>query len=315
MPELPEVETVRRCLEKVIPGRSVERVDVLHPDCIHDLEAAVFAGCVAGAVFGRPLRRGKYLVLPLDTGDLLVVHLRMTGRFEFSPGTDEAADRRHTHLIFHLGRGDRLRYSDTRRFGRFYLLKSRNGSRGPGVLRESCGSYHSDRESEVDRLLSQVDPGDGMPGGLRTLGPEPYAAEFDPDYLAGVLSGRRAPIKGILLRQDLVAGLGNIYVDESLHRAGIRPDTPGGELDRQAVVKLHQAIGEVLGEAVELRGTTFSDYRDAFGRTGDFRDFLRVYGRAGKECPACGTPIERRRLAGRGTHYCPHCQPAPKRTM
>lgn len=304
MPELPEVETVRRTLAGVLKGQRVDQVEVCSPHCVAGLPPADFVRELEGRSFANFGRRGKYLLLWLDDGRQLVVHLRMTGQLTYSPPVDEgpghaavqggaAAQARngvdkHTHLVMTLSGGGRLRFRDQRKFGRLWLGGSpgrRSSSGGGGIGR-----------------------GGGLPAGLHRLGPEPFAPEFTAACLARVLAGRRAPIKSLLINQEIVAGLGNIYADEVLHAAGLRPDRTAGGLSHGEVGRLHGAIGEVLHAAIASGGTTFSDYRDGLGTPGRYGALLCVYGRAGEICRRCGGTISRLRVGGRSSYFCPGCQ-------
>ncbi len=276
MPELPEVETVRRTLYPRVVGRRIERVEILTERQIFHPDPGTFRAELEGAVFDDIERRGKYLLFSLGPL-LLVAHLRMSGHlFVCGP---EAPRQKHLHVVFHLDDGQEVRYVDQRKFGGFHLL-------GP------------DRQ--------------GMPRGLANLGPEPLSPSFTPDVLAAALAGRQTSVKAALLNQALVAGLGNIYVDEALFCARIHPARPAGTLTEEEVARLHGCIRRVLARAVEKRGTTFSLYRDGEGNEGDMYDELQVFDRAGEPCPACGTTIQKVAVAQRGTHFCPRCQPAPE---
>lgn len=276
MPELPEVETVRRTLCPRVVGRRIRRVEILTPRQIYHPDPATFAADLEGAVFDDIERRGKYLLFRLGPR-ILVAHLRMSGHlYVCGP---EAPRPRHLHVVFHLDDGGELRYADQRKFGGFHLL-------GPG--------------------------GEGMPPGLANLGPEPLSPEFTPQVLAERLAGRHTSIKAALLNQALVAGLGNIYADEALFCARIHPARDAGSLTPAEVERLHGCIRRVLLRAVERRGTTFSLYRDGEGNEGDMYDELQVFDRAGEPCPVCGTPIRKVAVAQRGTHFCPRCQPVPE---
>lgn len=295
MPELPEVETVRRTLAPVLAGRRVARVRVLSPHCLgHPRDPAVFTRLLAGRRFEHFGRRGKYLILGLDGGLALVVHLRMTGRLWFrpagvpprpagAPGTPAppAADERHTHAVIELEGGGELRFWDQRKFGRLYAVPDpagEDGGQGP------------------------------LPPGFGRLGIDPLSEDFTPDALARLLAGRRSGVKAALLDQSLVAGLGNIYADEALFLAGIHPARPAGQLTPEALARLAAAIRQVLGEALAAGGTTFSDYRDGLARRGTYGERLRVYKREGQPCPRCGAPIEKARMGGRTARFCPRCQ-------
>lgn len=285
MPELPEVETVRRQLVAELPGRTVSGVRVLLPRTVQNVTPEALARLVTGRTFGDVVRRGKYLLLPFTSDDRtgkgterndaakLIVHLRMTGRLTVAP--ENAPEEPYTRVVFALDDGRELRFADMRTFGTIHFL----------------GDGHDDG-----------------PPGLATLGPEPLEASFTPDVLAAALAGRRAPVKAVLLDQRRVAGLGNIYVDEALYASRIHPEKPAGKLGDDEIQRLHAAIRAVLDDAVAKGGTTIRDYVDGRGVPGEFQQYLRVYGRAGEPCRRCGGSIVRLRVAGRGTHVCPVCQ-------
>ena len=285
MPELPEVETVRRSLEPRIVGRTIIAIcgntfpDVMGPGGLDR------AGRLLGRMVSGLTRRGKYLTVALDDGSALLVHLRMTGQLVVAAPDDPPL--RFQHLAMTLSQPEdesssdepvvvELRFADQRRFGR--------------VL-------HVGAEA-VPELLSH-------------LGPEPLGADFTVPVLAAALRGRRAPIKNVLLDQRRIAGLGNIYVDEALFRAGIHPLQPAGSLTEVEVAAVHGAVIAVLSESLDRRGTTFSSFLDGYGRAGDNAANLRVYGRGrqGSPCPTCGAPLQTLRLSGRSSSYCPQCQP------
>jgi formamidopyrimidine-DNA glycosylase len=272
MPELPEVETIRRSLSPRLLGRRIEGLEILWPKAARGLTAAEAGRLLAGKAIGGLSRRGKYLLLELADGDTLVFHLRMTGQLLVRAAGSPREP--HTRLVFSLAGGEELRYTDVRKFGGFIYLPA----------------------------------GGEPPAGLAALGPEPLAEEFTPDFLGAALSGRRAPVKNVLLDQRRIAGIGNIYADEALHRAGILPARPASSLCRAEIERLHQAIRTVLSEGIADRGTTKRNYVDGDGRPGQYQARLRVYGRAGERCPGCGTKIVRMVVAGRGTYYCPTCQ-------
>lgn len=276
MPEMPEVETVRRTLYDKVVGRRVQQVEIITPRQIYYPDVDTFRSELEGAQFTEIGRRGKYLLFQL--GSLtLVAHLRMSGHL-YVAAPDTPRDK-HLHVVFHLDDGQELRYDDQRKFGGFHLL-------GPH--------------------------GEGMPPGLATLGPEPLSPDFTAAYLLQQLRRHRTPVKAALLNQSLVAGLGNIYVDESLFCARIHPARLAADLTEGEVRRLHRCIRKVLQEAVERRGTTFSLYYDGEGKAGDMYDHLQVFDRTGEPCPRCGTPIIKVAVAQRGTHICPRCQPAPE---
>jgi formamidopyrimidine-DNA glycosylase len=226
-------------------------------------------------------RRAKYIVFDLAGGDHLVVHLRMTGRLVLADS--EAAPLKHTHVVLRFrdtaGEERSLHFHDTRRFGRLWLL-------------DAAG---------LDSLFAP-------------LGPEPLADAFSRQDLAALLAGRQAKLKPLLLDQTRLAGLGNIYVDEVLFDARLNPTWQAKSLSAAEVDRLYEAIRRVLRQAVDHRGASLSDaeYRDAHGNKGGHQDHVAVFRQQGRPCPRCGAVIQRSRLAGRGTHFCPQCQPAPR---
>ena len=274
MPELPEVETVRRQLEPVLVGRRFERVEIDDPRLVRPFEPAAVAAELEGERVAEVDRRGKYLIFRFESGRVLLVHLRMTGSFRHRRnGVGE--DDPHRRAVVRLDDGSDVAYRDVRRFGTWLLVEP-----------EELEPYLADR-----------------------LGEEPLVAGFTPARLARRLAGRRAPIKAALLDQRTLAGLGNIYVDEALWGARLHPKRPAGELDANDVRRLHGAIRRVLETAIERRGSTLRDYSTPRGRRGSMQRAFKVYGRTNEPCDRCGTPIEKTRTVGRGTWYCPHCQP------
>ncbi len=280
MPELPEVETVRRTLVPHLVGRRIRTVSVPHAHVLGGASPRAFASALRGRRIGGLSRRGKYLVLDLEADGggeptHLVVHLRMTGRLAFVPaGAPFTPDPRHTHAWMGLSGGGRLTFHDVRKFGRL-------------------------------GWVGHADLAGALPSGR-----DPVLEGVDGPVLLRLLGTRRAPLKSLLLRQDLLCGLGNIYANEALHRAGLHPLCAGAGLDQAAADGLAAAIGGVLAEALAFQGTTLWDYRTGDGERGGFGRFLRVYGRAGLPCRACGTPVEALRVAGRTSAFCPRCQPA-----
>jgi len=275
VPELPEVETVRRTLLGPLLGRLITRIELPTPRQIWYPDPETFRAELEGARFTQIDRRGKYLLFRLGPATL-VGHLRMSGRLYVC---DPSRQRdKHTHVIFHLDDGLELRYEDQRKFGGFHLL-------GPA--------------------------GEGTPAGLLSMGPEPLSEDFTPSVLNQKLSGKKSLIKAVLLDQTVVAGLGNIYVDEALFKAGIHPERQALTLNQAEIGRLYQSIRRVLEVAVSKRGTTFSLYFAGDAAPGDMYDELDVFDRTGKPCLHCGTMIVKLRVAGRGTHVCPTCQRAP----
>ncbi|MCX7781394.1 MAG: DNA-formamidopyrimidine glycosylase [Negativicutes bacterium] len=273
MPELPEVETIRRTLTGKVEGRIIARAEVRLPRLIKWPAADEFQVVLAGKKIESLTRRGKYLVFHLDNGYALVIHLRMTGRLFYVPGASEFD--RFVHVIFHLDDGSSLIYADTRTLGTLYLMP----------------------EDELPRIA-----------GLAAMGPEPLTPEFTADYLRDTLRRRSGKIKTVLLNQQLIGGLGNIYVDESLALAGIHPERPASSLTDTEIQRLHQSINKVIGAGIAHGGTSFRDYRDGANQKGSHQDHLLVYGRKAEPCKLCSAVIERTVVAGRGTHFCPKCQ-------
>lgn len=273
MPELPEVESIKRTLTEKVLGQRITNINILWPAAVISLPGLDFTELVLDREIENIARRGKYLLLDLSRGLTLVIHFRMTGRLIFYEGKQPPA--KHTHVVLTLEQGE-LHYSDLRKFGRIQLV--------PTV--------------EIKKIPS-----------LAKLGPEPLDEDFTFERLGKRLARRkRSTIKSSLLDQRVLAGLGNIYVDEALFRAGIMPNRKTNSLKISEIIKLHLAICEVLEEGIKARGTTFKDYRDALGNKGSFQNSLMVYGRGGLECKVCGQELKREKIAGRTTVYCPHCQ-------
>ncbi|KAF1304700.1 MULTISPECIES: DNA-formamidopyrimidine glycosylase [Enterococcus] len=272
MPELPEVETVRKGLVHLVKGKRIDNVDVRWTKIIEAPEVPTFQELVKGQTIEDIQRRGKYLIFKLTDFDL-ISHLRMEGKYEFfesNPIVDK-----HTHVIFHFSDGTQLHYHDVRKFGRMALVGKNQSETYKGILR---------------------------------LGPEPLPETFTLAGFTEQLKKSHKAIKPLLLDQRLVTGLGNIYVDEALWQAKIHPEQPANTLTDKEVKKLRQAIIEVLSKAVAAGGTTIRTYLNALGEAGKFQLSLNVYGQTGKPCPRCGTPIVKLKVAQRGTHICPTCQ-------
>lgn len=272
MPELPEVETVRRTLHHALQGRRILEVTRI---AWERTIAAPTVDLFKQALHNRAIldvdRRAKYIIIRLDHDEALVVHLRMTGQL-MVVDADTIPDQ-HTHVVFQLDNGQQLTFRDMRKFGRIWLLDG----------------------GELEMLD-------------RKLGPEPLDDTLTLAAFGTLLRRRKGRLKPLLLDQKLLAGLGNIYVDEALWIAKLHPLQLAGDLDEPQIEALYTAIKQVLTNAITNRGTTFADYRDGWGSEGSNQNFLRVYGRKGEPCPRCGTPIERITVGQRGTHFCPHCQ-------
>ena len=278
MPELPEIETIRRQLAPPLEGRTVERLEVLDPRWCEPVAPAEVAAAVEGRRIERVGRRGKYLVLSLSGDVHLVMHLRMTGNLLLVKAGDDAPDRPHLRVRVVLDSGERLLFCDVRRFGTGVALL------GSDALR----AYFDAR-----------------------LGVEPLSPEFTAAALRALARGRRAPVKSFLLTQERVAGVGNIYADEALFRAGIHPLRPVGTLRRPELEALRAAVVDSLEAGIDARGATIDDFRHADGASGSFQDRFLVHRREGEPCPRCGTPIRKLRAAGRGTYVCERCQRRP----
>ena len=271
MPELPEVETVRRGLEKLILGKKISSVEIRYPKMIKtDLDQ--FQKELPGQEIQSMGRRGKYLIFYL-TDKVLISHLRMEGKYFYYP--DQVPERKHAHVLIHFEDGGTLVYEDVRKFGTMELL-------APELL----DAYFVSKK----------------------LGPEPTEQDFDLEIFRGALKKSKKPIKSHLLDQTLVAGLGNIYVDEVLWRAKVHPASPSQSLTRAEATAIHEQTIEVLGQAVEKGGSTIRTYTNAFGEDGTMQDFHQVYDKTGEACSRCGAIIEKIQLGGRGTHFCPKCQ-------
>jgi formamidopyrimidine-DNA glycosylase len=273
MPELPEVETIRRDLESIIQGKIIKDVRLYYDGFVKYPGRDAFTANLKGKEVLGTGRRGKYLFLHLSQDMSLVIHLRMTGRILYYPeGTPPLT---HTRGVFVFAGGEELHFHDVRKFGTMWLIS-------PATL--SCIT------------------------GLKALGPEPLEAKFSVDFLCRQCQKTRSPIKSLLLSQKAAAGIGNIYADEALFRAGVNPKRPCDTLSKKEVKRLWSGIREVLQEGLDARGTSMRDYLDARGSSGSFQDCLKVYGHKGKPCPRCGCIIEREKIAGRSSHYCPACQ-------
>ena len=295
MPELPEVETIVADLRPHLIGRTIVRCELHFPTIVRHPEPEVFIDSVLGLRITAVGRRGKYILIRSDGDVLLVVHLGMTGQLRLVDASTPLAP--HTHAVFDLDEpgggippqggapgiassrrnplGRQLRYRDPRRFGRLLL------------------------GTEAVLLAS---------GAMPRLGPEPIDPDFGADDLHARFRKRRAKLKAILLDQTTIAGVGNIYADESLHKAGLRPDRLAGSLSRKSVRRLHESLKESLQTAIENRGSSVDTYRDAWGEIGGQQEKLLVYGRAGEPCFTCGRPLSLVRIGGRSTVFCRRCQ-------
>ncbi|HEY0417299.1 MAG TPA: bifunctional DNA-formamidopyrimidine glycosylase/DNA-(apurinic or apyrimidinic site) lyase, partial [Gaiellaceae bacterium] len=275
MPELPEVETVRRRLAPVLDGRVLERVEIDDPRLTRPLDPRDVARELEGERVASVNRRGKYLIVRFESGRALLVHLRMTGSFLHGTGLPQDDHRR---ALVALDDGSQLAYRDVRRFGTWLLL-------------------------EPEEVEAYVDA---------RVGREPLAEAYRAKHLGERLAGRRAPVKAALLDQRTVAGVGNIYADEALHRAGIHPLRPAQALRRPQVAALRDAVVDALSAGLAAGGATIDDFRHADGVRGAFQDEFLVHLRRGEACGTCGAEIKKMVAAGRGTYVCETCQPRPR---
>ena len=279
MPELPEVETVRRQLAPALEGKRLKALEVLDPRWSDPASPAALADAVRGRLIERVARRGKYLMLLLDDEVALVMHLRMTGNLLLVSEAEDESGRPHLRVRMRLSDGHRLLFVDQRRFGTGLVLL------GDHALQD----YFDAR-----------------------LGVEPLSPEFTAEGLRELAAGRRAPTKAFLLTQERIAGVGNIYADEALWRSQIHPLRPVGTLKRPQLAALRDAVVASLEAGIDARGATIDDFRHADGARGSFQDRFLVHRREGEPCPRCGTTIRKMRAAGRGTYVCPKCQPRPR---
>lgn len=288
MPELPEVETIRQSLSPLLLSCEVKEIEMFCPEVVIQYGDAP----VLNTFIFDLRRRGKYLLLDLSKDrsvsqhvSTIMVHFRMTGKLLYKDSFEEAA--KHTHVRFHLsdesGEKRYLDFNDVRRFGRVWLLP-------PG--------------------------GEKLDPGFSRLGPEPLSAEWTAaNFFSQIKRRPRSTVKALLLNQEVVAGVGNIYCDEALFRAGIHPASRNESLSESDALRLQEAVREVIAEGIGHKGTSFSNYVDGLGNSGHFQLQLKVFQREGEACHVCGSEIEKIRVAGRGTHFCPVCQPLEKKDV
>ncbi len=274
MPELPEVENVRRTLAQYIIGKEIAKIKITLPRMIKNIDADIFARELTGKKIIAVERRGKYLLMLLDNELHWIVHLRMTGKLLYVPNIDIDKPK-HTHIIIEFKAGDGLFYNDIRTFGTHYLVKR--------------DDFHSIN-------------------GLYTLGKEPFAGDFNAAYLEKYAKNSKEHMKGFLLNQKNIAGLGNIYVDEVLFACGIAPTRKANTMTNKEAKALVKNIQTILQESIDSGGTTIRDYVNAKGEKGNFQLTLAVYGRGGEPCLKCGRILSKTKLGGRGTCSCSNCQ-------
>jgi formamidopyrimidine-DNA glycosylase len=277
VPELPEVETLRRQLAPALEGRRIVRAVVHDPRWCEPAPPEAIADALAGRLIERLGRRGKYLIVSLEDDVHLVMHLRMTGNLLLR---DDAGEPPHLRVTIELDDGRRLLFVDVRRFGTGDVLL------GSDALAEFFASR---------------------------LGVEPLSPNFTGEAIRALARGRKQPVKAFLLTQERIAGVGNIYADEALYRARIHPLRPVGTLKRPQIEALREAVVAALELGIDSKGASIDDYRHIDGARGTFQDRFLVHAREGEPCPRCGTAIQKLRAAGRGTYVCPRCQPRPRR--
>lgn len=272
MPELPEVETVKRALSRKVIGKKILKVESNFEKIVASPDFKTFQENVVGKRIESLSRRGKFLLFHLSSGRIMISHLRMTGHWLVAP---KIGKNKFMHLLFQLSEGQTMAYSDIRKFGRVWLIDT-----------EEMGKFKP----------------------ILKLGPEPLGNEFVFKEFSQKLSKNKSKIKVILLNQQTVAGLGNIYVDEVLHNAGISPRRPANRLKIAEKKQIFEAIRKIIAKAIEFNGTTVVNFTTPEGKGGEFQKQLKVYGKKGNKCLRCKGEIKRIVVAGRGTHYCPNCQ-------
>lgn len=275
MPELPEVETIRRQLAPHLEGRTIESAEILDFRWTRPIAPEVIEAELVGARVERVDRAGKYLIWALSGTRYLLVHLRMTGALLWNPPSEPP----HTRVRLAFSDGHRLAYVDPRRFGTGHLLH------GPEALKLYLGSR---------------------------LGVEPFTPEFTAAHLRQIARGRQAPVKSFLLDQRRIAGVGNIYADEALFRARVHPLRPAGRLSAAQWALVREGIEDALRAGIDAKGASIDDFRHLDGARGSFQDLFMVHTRAGEECPRCGDEIVKLVVGGRGTYVCERCQPRPR---
>ncbi|PXV67925.1 bifunctional DNA-formamidopyrimidine glycosylase/DNA-(apurinic or apyrimidinic site) lyase [Halanaerobium congolense] len=275
MPELPEVETVVKGLRPLIKDRIVTAVEIREKNMIAYPENNIdeFKESLIGSKIEAINRRGKYIIIELNNEKNMVIHLRMTGKLLVKE-VEEFRDK-HTHVIFSLNDGQEIRFNNIRKFGRVYLIDKNHPEQA---------------------------------GGLSDLGPEPLSEDLTLTDFKKLFKNRRALMKSLLLNQHFVAGIGNIYADEILFLSGVRPDRTADTLTEDEKEKIYHNMRHILKKGIIYGGTSFSDYVNAFGEKGSFQEELKVHQREGEECYSCGTKINKIKVSGRSTYFCPKCQ-------
>lgn len=272
MPEMPEVETIKRGLEKKVKGKKIERVIIKNKKSVKLPSPNEFIRQIEGKVFTRVERRGKFLLLGLDSEDSLVIHLKLTGRLIYSKKGEELD---YTRIVFVFQDYTQLSFTDVRGFGGVWLISDREFQRIPA---------------------------------LDNLGPDPLAESFTVTRFRDLLKGKRGKIKSLLMDQGFIAGIGNIYSQEALFLSQVHPERSSSSLADKEIERLYKNLRQILKKAISYRGSSVDTYVDLEGKKGNFSSQLKVYGREGKGCFKCGTTIQRIDLSGRGTYFCSNCQ-------
>ena len=273
MPELPEVETIKNELLPHVVGRSISGVTLFWEGIVRQPSVEEFCSRLIGQEITRVTRRGKYLILNLNSNEVLIIHLKMSGSLLLKPTSAEPD--KYVRAIIHLDNGTTLHFRDPRKFGKMWLVKDKNTV-------------------------------------VNKLGPEPLETGFTPQVLAQRLNNRTAPIKALLCDQTFIAGIGNMYADEALFSAKIHPLRLGGSLSHSEIERLHGAIKQVLQAAIGNKGASIVNYYRPGGELGTAHFEFKVAHQRGETCPVCSTPLKRITVRNRGTYFCPNCQPAPK---
>jgi len=273
MPELPEVETIKRDLEEKIKEKRVKKVIVKDGKCIKIPAPAEFIKRTEGKVFREIQRRGKFLIIELDSLDALIIHLKLTGQLIYFP--KEGEELNYTRLMFIFYDHTQLNFADMRRFGSIWLIPQHKFSLIPS---------------------------------LANLGPEPLEDEFTLEKFKELVKGARGKIKSLLMDQSFIAGIGNVYSQEALFLAGIHPERKSSKLFDEEIRSLYNNLRKILQEAIYHRGSSVNNYVDLAGKKGNYEPHLNIYGREGQSCPRCGANIRRITISGRGTYFCPKCQ-------
>ncbi|MFW6054763.1 MAG: bifunctional DNA-formamidopyrimidine glycosylase/DNA-(apurinic or apyrimidinic site) lyase [Thermodesulfobacteriota bacterium] len=272
MPELPEVEIIARGLDGLLRERIITSVHIYYPGCIHDRSRSIVDNLPGQKILGVR-RRAKLAIIDLQDCQHLLFHLKMTGRLLFDPESELGVDK-HTHLSINFSGSSRLLFHDMRKFGYCCLLTAPE--------------------------LAQWEF-------YNKLGPEPF--QLDAEGFLRIFAKRKGKIKALLLNQEVIAGIGNIYADEALHRAGIHPARPCGDIPPEKLEQLFFALKEILAKAIDSGGSSFRDYVNTLGAPGSFQNLFQVYGRRGRTCRCCQTGLQGQQVAGRSSVFCPCCQP------